>query len=187
MTVIVDRSDPPELIPEMLRRWAAGAEIVLARRIDRHADSRLKRLTANSFYRLHNKIADHPIPENVGDFRLMDRQVVTALKMLPERRRFMKGLFSWIGFRAETIDYVRPARAAGHTKFSGWKLWKFRARRITSFSTIPLRVWSYAGFAVALAALLYALFIVALVLVKGRDVPATRRCSPASCSSVGSS
>jgi glycosyltransferase involved in cell wall biosynthesis len=166
-----DLQDPPDLIPEMVRRWLSGAEMVLARRVDRQADSNLKRLTANAFYRLHNRIADHPIPENVGDFRLMDRQVVDALKGLPERRRFMKGLFAWIGFRAETIDYTRPVRSAGDSKFSGWRLWNLALEGITSFSTIPLRVWSYAGFLVALAAFVYAMFIVGLVLWQGRDVP----------------
>lgn len=166
-----DLQDPPELIGEMIERWRSGAEIVLARRRDRESDSALKRFTANSFYRVHNRIADHPIPENVGDFRLMDRKVVDALKSLPERRRFMKGLFSWVGFRADTIDFVRPPRADGHTKFSGWRLWNLALEGITSFSTIPLRIWSYAGFAVAFAALLYALFIVGLVLIQGRDVP----------------
>lgn len=123
------------------------------------------------FYRLHNRIADHPIPENVGDFRLMDRQVVEVLKQLPERRRFMKGLFSWVGFRSETVDYVRSTRSAGASKFSGWKLWNLALEGITSFSTIPLRIWTYAGFLVAFGALIYGFVIVGQVLWRGRDVP----------------
>jgi polyisoprenyl-phosphate glycosyltransferase len=135
------------------------------------ADLQDPRRTAAWFYRLHNRIADAPIPVNVGDFRLLDRQVIDALARLPERRRFMKGLFAWVGFRQATLPYTRAARQHGQTKFSGWRLWNFALDGITSFSTAPLRMWTYIGLAVALLAFLYGLIIIAQVLITGRDLP----------------
>jgi glycosyltransferase involved in cell wall biosynthesis len=166
-----DLQDPPELIAEMVREWGQGAEVVLARRVDRTSDSFLKRKSAGAFYRLHNSLSTIRIPENVGDFRLMDRMAVEALKKLPEQQRFLKGLFAWIGFRTVTLDYVRQPRAAGSTKFSGWKLWNFALEGFTSFSTAPLKFWSYFGGLGALATLGYAVFIVSRTLINGIDVP----------------
>jgi glycosyltransferase involved in cell wall biosynthesis len=166
-----DLQDPPELIPEMIKAWTAGAEVVLARRVDRSSDSFLKRKTAEFFYRFHNRLSSIQIPENVGDFRLMDRIAVDALKQLPEQQRFMKGLFAWVGFKTVTIDYVRPPRMAGTSKFSGWKLWNFALEGITSFSAIPLKLWSYVGAAGALLTFCYALYIVSRTLIHGVDVP----------------
>lgn len=166
-----DLQDPPELIPEMIDEWLQGAEIVLARRVNRATDSVLKRTTAEMFYGFHNRLADIQIPANVGDFRLMDRIVVDALIQFPERQRFMKGLFAWVGFRTVTIDYVRNPRVAGITKFSGWKLWNFALEGITSFSAAPLKFWSYLGGFGALATFSYALYIVTRTLIYGIDVP----------------
>jgi polyisoprenyl-phosphate glycosyltransferase len=166
-----DLQDPPELIREMVQVWQGGHDVVLARRVDRSSDSFLKRKTAELFYRVHNRFSSVKIPENVGDFRLMDRVVVDALKLLPEQQRFMKGLFAWVGFRAVTIEYVRSPRAAGLTKFSGWKLWNFALEGITSFSSAPLKFWSYAGGFGALISLTYALFLVVRTLVMGVDLP----------------
>lgn len=166
-----DLQDPPELIIEMLKVWRQGFDVVLAQRTDRSSDSLLKRKTADWFYRLHNLISDPPLPPNVGDFRLMDRKVVDALKQLPERRRFMKGLFAWVGFRQATLPYVRRVRFAGESKFSGWRLWNFALEGLTSFSTAPLRIWSYLGLGIALAAFLFGLFIVGRALLIGRDLP----------------
>lgn len=166
-----DLQDPPELIAEMVRIWRQGFDVVLAQRVDRSADNMLKRKTAEWFYRLHNAISEPPIPANVGDFRLMDRRVVDALKLLPERRRFMKGLFAWVGFRQATIPYAREARTAGESKFSGWRLWNFALEGITSFSTAPLRVWTYLGLAIAMLAFIFGLFVVGRTLMLGRDLP----------------
>ncbi len=166
-----DLQDPPELIGEMVRTWRLGFDVVLAQRADRSSDNTLKRKTAEWFYRLHNAISDPPIPVNVGDFRLMDRRVVEALKLLPERRRFMKGLFAWVGFRQATIPYTREVRTAGESKYSGWRLWNFALEGITSFSTAPLRVWTYLGLAIALIAFAFGLFIVGRTLMLGRDWP----------------
>jgi polyisoprenyl-phosphate glycosyltransferase len=166
-----DLQDPPELIREMVQVWQRGHDVVLARRVDRSSDSYLKRKTAELFYRVHNRFSNVKIPENVGDFRLMDRVVVDALKQLPEQQRFMKGLFAWVGFKAVTIDYARSPRAAGLTKFSGWKLWNFALEGITSFSSAPLKFWSYAGGLGAMISLTYALFLVVRTLVMGVDLP----------------
>lgn len=166
-----DLQDPPELIAEMLERWRGGAEVVLARRTDRSADSWAKRSTASVFYRMQAAIGDIRIPDNVGDFRLMDRRVLDALLQLPERCRFMKGMFAWVGFRTETVDYVRAPRLAGRTRFSGWRLWNLALEGFTSFSTVPLRVWTYLGLAIATIAFAYGAFIVARTLIHGIDVP----------------
>ncbi|MDX8386474.1 MAG: glycosyltransferase family 2 protein [Gallionella sp.] len=166
-----DLQDPPELIVEMVKLWHQGFEVVLAQRTDRLSDSFLKRVTSEWFYRLHNAISESKLAANVGDFRLMDRKVIEALKQLPERRRFMKGLFSWVGFRQAVIPYKRESRQAGTTKFSGWRLWNFALEGITSFSTAPLRIWFYIGIVVALLAFFYGALIVGQVIFFGRDTP----------------
>lgn len=166
-----DLQDPPEAVVEMVAAWRSGAEVVLARRSDRSSDGMLKRQTASWFYRLHNRLSGTKIPENVGDFRLMDRAVVDALKLLPERQRFMKGLFAWVGFRTTVIDYVRPPRRTGKTKFSGMKLWQLALEGFTGFSTAPLKIWTYIGAAGAVCTLIYALFIVFYTIFHGTGVP----------------
>ncbi|WP_321913001.1 glycosyltransferase family 2 protein [Paraburkholderia sp. J11-2] len=171
IVIDADLQDPPSLIPEMIQGWRDGAEVVLARRASRACDSFLKRTTAALFYRIHNALSELKIPENVGDFRLMDRQVVNALRDLPERHRFMKGLFAWVGFNTVMIDYERTPRCAGKTKFSGWRLWNFALEGITSFSTVPLRSWTYIGGALAAFALCYGIFMVGRTLMFGNPVP----------------
>jgi glycosyltransferase involved in cell wall biosynthesis len=167
----VDLQDPPELILEMISKWREGYEVVLGRRINRGSDSWAKRISANWFYRIHNKIAEPMIPENAGDFRLMDRTVVEALKELSESRRFMKGLFAWVGFRTTYVEYARPERIAGTSKFNGWKLWNFALEGLTSFSTDPLRIWTYIGLLVSLISFVFAIFIAINVFFNGVDVP----------------
>ena len=166
-----DLQDPPELISAMIAEWEKGAEVVLARRMDRSTDTYMKRKTAELFYRFHNHLSHIKIPENVGDFRLMDRAAVDVLKRLPERQRFMKGLFAWVGFKTATVDYKRCAREVGTTKFSGWKLWNFALEGITSFSTAPLKLMTYIGGAGTFITLFYALYIVFRTLIHGVDVP----------------
>lgn len=166
-----DLQDPPVLIPQLLDKWESGFDVVLAKRADRDSDSWLKRVSAGAFYTVINRLSDVEIPHNVGDFRLMDRRVVDALKSLPEHRRFMKGLFAWAGFRTTSVDYTRPVRSLGNTKFSGWKLWNLALEGITSFSIVPLRVWTYIGFMVALCSFVYGGVIVVRTLVFGIDVP----------------
>ena len=164
----VDLQDPPELIPDMIAKWREGYDVVLGKRMDRDTDSWAKRVSADWFYRIHNWISEPLIPENVGDFRLMDRAVVDVLKRLPESRRFMKGLFAWVGFRTAAVEYMR---SAGTTKFNGWRLWNLALEGLTSFSTVPLRIWTYLGSLVALASFLYGIYIALRIAVYGVEVP----------------
>lgn len=166
-----DLQDPPEVIPEMVEKWRAGAKLVLARRRDRSSDGWLKRTTANGAYWLFSKMSKPRIPQNVGDFRLMDRVVVDAIKRLPERSRFMKGLFAWVGYEPDVVEYDRESRVAGETKWNYWKLWNFALDGITSFSSLPLRIWSYLGFGVSLLAMAYLAWTIAKTLIFGLDVP----------------
>ncbi len=166
-----DLQDPPSLIADFITLWEAGYDVVYGVRTERRSDTFFKRATAGAFYRVFNKISDVPIPGDTGDFRLMDRAVVQALRALPERNRFMKGLFAWVGFRQVGVPYVRPERAAGTTSFNGPRLFRFALDGITAFSTAPLRIWSLVGLAGAAAALGYALFLIAHVLIQGRDIP----------------
>lgn len=166
-----DLQDPPELIARLVEKWREGYEVVLAKRADRSSDSAMKRSAAAMFYRLHNALSEVKIPENVGDFRLITRDVANALQSLPESRRFMKGLFAWVGYSTAVVEYVREERAAGKTKFSGWKLWNLALESITSFGTLPLRIWTYIGATVALFALCWACYLIVRTLVFGVDVP----------------
>lgn len=167
----VDLQDPIDVIPQLIDKWLAGSDVVLAKRIDRSSDNYLKRMTAGLFYRLHNNISEPKIEENVGDFRLMSRRVVDAICQLPERKLFMKGILSWVGFSTEIVEYVRAPRVAGSTKFNGWKLWNLALEGITSFSTFPLRVWTYLGFLTAACSLVYAFYMIANKLIWGNEVP----------------
>ncbi len=166
-----DLQDPPELILDFIEKWREGFEVVYGMREDRTSDTAAKRITANGFYRLFNKISGVKIPQNTGDYRLIDRRVVETIKSLPERSRFMKGLFAWVGYRSTGVLYVRPERAAGETKFSFWRLWNFAMDGIVGFSTVPLRVWSYIGAGVALLSVVYASIIILQTLISGVDVP----------------
>jgi glycosyltransferase involved in cell wall biosynthesis len=167
----VDLQDPPEVIPEMVAKWREGFEIVYGVRSNRQSDSLGKRLTADLFYRAHNWMSRDKIPEHAGDFRLLDRRVVETIKAMPERTRFMKGLFSWVGFRQTEVCYERSAREEGNSKFSYWRLWTFALDGVTSSSTVPLRIWSYIGGIVALFALGYALIIIFRTLIFGIGTP----------------
>lgn len=166
-----DLQDPPELIFEMLKLWDAGAEVVIAKRSDRSADGFMKRITAAGFYRTINRISEVAIPENVGDFRLMDRVVVEVIRRMPESRRFMKGLFAWAGFRTSVVEYERPERFSGYTKFNGLRLINLAIEGITSFSTVPLRLATYSGACVAIGAFLFGVYVVLHRLVSGVEVP----------------
>jgi glycosyltransferase involved in cell wall biosynthesis len=169
--VDVDLQDPVSVIPRLVREWEKGADVVLAKRHDRSADSAVKRRAAFLFYRVLNLIGSTRIEENVGDFRLMDRRVVDVVKALPEQQLFMKGLLSWPGFNTVVVEYDRAARVAGKSKFNGWKLWGLALDGITSFSTLPLRIWTYIGSTLSLFALCYGAYRVVDTLLFGNDVP----------------
>ncbi|MCU0300653.1 MAG: glycosyltransferase family 2 protein [Candidatus Nanopelagicales bacterium] len=160
----VDLQDPPEVIVEFVARWREGYDVVLGRRADRSSDGRLKRWSANGFYRVINAISETDVPNGVGDFRLLDRRVVEVLRQMPERNRFMKGVFSWVGFRTCTVDYVRRSRTAGSSSWSPWRLWNFALDGVTGFSSVPLRIWTYVGLVIAAGCLAFGSFIVVLQL-----------------------
>jgi glycosyltransferase involved in cell wall biosynthesis len=166
----VDMQDPPEVLAAMVAKWREGYDVVYGVRHDRSSDHPIKRTTATLFYRVHNWLSPDKIPEHAGDFRLLDRKVIEVLRQLPERNRFMKGLFSWGGFRQIGIPYERAERTSGKTKFGYWKLWTLALDGITSSSTLPIRIWSYIGGVIALLSLTYAAFIVATTLLYGVSV-----------------
>ncbi|WCM43339.1 glycosyltransferase family 2 protein [Flavobacterium sp. CBA20B-1] len=156
----VDLQDPFYLILDMLSAYEKGADVVLAQRSNRDTDSFFKRFSAQWFYKLNNKMSALKLQENVGDFRLMTQQVVQEIVQLQENQLFMKGLMSWVGFKTTTIHYARPARLKGTTKFNYRKLWNLALDGITSFSTLPLKVWTYFGTFIALISFLYGLKII---------------------------
>lgn len=165
-----DLQDPPELIPVMLEAMRSGADVVNMRRRRRDGESWLKKTSARWFYRLLHRMSEVPIPEEVGDFRLLSRRAVAAVNLLPERTRFMKGLFAWIGFEQTTIDYDREPRAGGDSKWDYWRLWNFALEGITSFSTAPLKMASFAGLLSAGGAFAYGLFFLLKTLFFGDPV-----------------
>lgn len=167
----VDLQDPPELIPEMLEHWDRGAKVVNARRTCRASESWIKRTTATGFYKLFNAVADYKIPANVGDFRLMDRQVVDVVRDMGERVRFNKAMFSWVGFDAAEVTFKRPERTNGTSAWTYWRLWNFALDGIFSSTTAPLRIWTYAGGVLAMLSFLYAGLILIRTLIFGIDVP----------------
>ncbi|WP_312283887.1 glycosyltransferase family 2 protein [Candidatus Igneacidithiobacillus taiwanensis] len=165
-----DLQDPPELIPELLAKWKEGYDVVNAVRLTRKGETWLKRATSYAFYRFINRMSEVPIPADTGDFRLLSRPVLDALKMLPERRRFMKGLFAWVGFRTIDVHYHREPRLSGKTTWNYWKLWNFAIEGITSFSRVPLQLAAHLGLAVSILAFLYAAYLIIGTLVYGNPV-----------------
>ena len=166
-----DLQDPPILIGEMLAKWREGFDVVYGVRESRNEDSLAKRVTAGGFYKIFNSLTSVPVPANTGDFRLMDRRVADRLRELPERTRFMKGLFAWLGYKSTAVFYDRPGREEGQSTWSYWKLWNFALDGLTSFSTMPLRVWTYIGLVVSLLSFGYASFLVFRTMIVGIDLP----------------
>ncbi|NJC33248.1 glycosyltransferase involved in cell wall biosynthesis [Sphingomonas jejuensis] len=167
----VDLQDPVAVLPRLVDAWRGGADMVLAKRVDRKTDSLAKRWSATAFYGVLNRASTVDIPHNVGDFRLMDRKVVDALGSYRERERFMKGLFAHLGFRQAVVEYTRAPRAAGQSKFRFVRLWALGLEGIISFSTRPLKVWTYIGVAVAAVSLAYMVWIVVRTIIFGIDLP----------------
>lgn len=166
-----DLQDPPEMIESLVAKWREGYDVVYAVRTKRHGESWSKRLTAHMFYKIINLCSETPIPKNTGDFRLMDRRVVEVLNRIPERTRFMKGLFAWVGFKQVGLTYERQPRHLGETTWNLWKLWNFALDGITLFSTAGLKFWSYVGVTISTLAFLYAIFLIFRTFILGRDVP----------------
>ena len=167
----VDLQDPPSLLKSFIQEWEKGYDVVLAKRVDRSLDSRAKILSAKYFYKIYQKLAHVDIPENVGDYRLITKKVLAALQQLPENQRFMKGIFAWVGFKTTVVEYKRDKRQAGSTSFNAWKLWNLALEGITSFSTVPLRVWLYLGTLISTFAFFYGSFIVIKTVIFGVDSP----------------
>lgn len=166
-----DLQDPPEVIEKLITEWQKGYDVVLAKRVNRSSDHVAKRLSASMFYRFHNFISKQNIPENVGDFRLMSRRVATEIIKLPENQRFMKGLFSWVGFKTTTVEYERAERHAGSSGFNAWTLWNFALDGVTGFSTAPLRLWLYLGIIFSTLAFIMGAYIVIKTLFFEINVP----------------
>jgi hypothetical protein len=171
MLLDADGQDPPELIGQFVAHWRAGYDDIYGTRLVREGEGWLKRGTAALFYRVIGRLSKTPIPADTGDFRLLSPRALAALRQLRERHRFMKGLFAWVGFRQVAVPYARPERAAGTSSWRYWKLWNFALDGITSFSTAPIRVWSYVGLVAGLLAVAVAGLIVIRTLLFGRDVP----------------
>ena len=166
-----DLQDPPELIEDMLQEWQNGYQVVYAKRLTREGETWTKKLSSYLFYRVIQRIAKFDIPEDTGDFRLLDRTVVDAITQLREQHRFMKGLFSWVGYRQKAIPFDRKPRHAGTSKWSYWRLWNFALEGITSFSTAPLRIATYLGLFTALSAFVFGLYIIYDTLIWGNPIP----------------
>lgn len=170
VVIDADLQDPPELIPELVKQWHAGYDVVYAKRTERSGETWVKKLTAKLFYRVIRRVSEVAIPEDSGDFRLLSRRALDALKQLREQHRFMKGLFAWIGYPQQAVLYRRDARFAGTTKWNYWKLWTFALEGITSFTIAPLKIATYVGVFAALLAFLFAIFIVYKTLAYGDPV-----------------
>ena len=170
VVIDADLQDPPELIPEMLRQWQEGYDVVYAKRTSRAGESAMKKFTAHVFYRLIRRMSRVDIPPDTGDFRLLSRRAVDALVGLREQHRFMKGLFAWVGYPQKAILYERDARFDGETKWNFTGLWNFAIEGITSFSILPLKMASYVGVFTALSAFVYGIFIIFQTLFYGNPV-----------------
>jgi len=166
-----DLQHPPQTILEFIKKWQEGYDVVVGKRLNRAGEHPLKKLSAKLFYKTINALSETKIPADVGDFRLIDKKVVKALKQLPENQRFMKGLFEWVGFKTAVVEYYQDERAAGESTFNGWKLWKFAMDGLTSFSTIPLRAWFYIGLAISSFSLLVGIYIIIKTIIFGIDTP----------------
>ena len=170
VVIDADLQDPPELIPKLVEKWREGYDVVYARRTAREGETFLKKSSAKMFYKTIQRLSRVEIPEDTGDFRLLSRRAVSALKQLREHHRFMKGLFAWIGYPQVAVPYRRDGRFAGTSKWNYWRLWNFALEGITSFSTVPLRIATYIGLLTALGAFLFALFVIYKTLVYGESV-----------------
>jgi polyisoprenyl-phosphate glycosyltransferase len=166
-----DLQHPPDVLPLFIAAWEKGADMVVGRRVSRSTDSFTYRLLANSFYAIHNRLSEVNLPPNVGDFRLIDRCISEHLKSLKERQRFMKGLFSWVGYTPVYVEYEVVSRIEGASKYNKWRSWNLALEGITSFSTVPLRMWTYLGLMLLFLGVTYSVIIIIKAMFLGIDVP----------------
>ena len=170
VVIDADLQDPPELIPQMIQQWEEGYDVVFAKRTLREGETWFKKATAKIYYRIMQRVSRVDVPSDTGDFRLLSRRALNALKQLREHHRFMKGLFAWIGYPSKAVLYRRDSRFAGETKWNYWNLWTLAIEGFTSFTTAPLKVATYVGVLVAFSSFLFALFIIYKTLVYGNSV-----------------
>jgi len=170
VVIDADLQDPPELIPELIRGWQEGYDVVYARRSRREGESLLKKFTAYSFYRIMQRMGNVKLPEDTGDFRILSRRAVDALNLFREQHRFMKGLFAWIGYKQKAVLYDRDQRHAGQTKWNYWRLWNLAIEGITSFSIAPLKFATYTGLLISLGAFSYGMYFLIKTLIYGNPV-----------------
>ena len=187
-----DLQDPPEVVTDMIARWKEGFQVVYARRLSRAGESAFKRASANIFYKLLNSLTHVEIPRDVGDFRLIDRKVLDAFKAMPERDRFVRGMFAWLGFRQTSVEFHRPERAAGETKYPFFKMLRLAINGVVGFSDTPLRAAIWAGVSVSALALLYGFYVIAMwlahsTLVSGWSSTIVPTCTSRSRSSTDAS
>jgi glycosyltransferase involved in cell wall biosynthesis len=170
IVIDADLQDPPELIPTFVAHWREGYDVVYGTRATRAGETGFKKLTASSFYRVMERLSQTPIPRDTGDFRLLSRRALDALKQVRERQRFMKGLFTWVGYRQLALDYDREPRHAGETKRTYWRVWNYANDGITSFSGAPLKLATYIGLATAALAFVFGLWVFGKALLFGDPV-----------------
>jgi glycosyltransferase involved in cell wall biosynthesis len=170
VVIDADLQDPPELIPQFVQHWREGYDVVYGTRSTRAGESGFKKFTSAAFYRVMERLSTTPVPRDTGDFRLMSRRALDALMRLRERQRFMKGLFTWVGYKQMPVVYERDARFAGSSKFNYWRLWNFALEGITSFSSAPLKLATYAGLTTAVLAFLFAAWVFGKALLFGDAV-----------------
>ena len=166
-----DLQDPPELINQFVALWEEGYDAVCGVREDRQNDTRTKRISAKSFYEVYNLLSPFKIIVNAGDFRLLSRKVIDAINTLPERRRFMKGIYGWVGFKQGEVHYVRQPRLSGSSKWNYWRLWNFALDGLSSFTTVPLRLWTYIGMGVLLISILLTLMFLGAYFLSAKNPP----------------
>jgi glycosyltransferase involved in cell wall biosynthesis len=166
-----DLQHPPELIAEFVAQWRAGYDIVYGQRLDRKADTLVHRWAARLFYAAFHRLSGTLLPEGAGDFRLLDRKAVTAMNRMRERVRFNKGLYAWMGFRSVGVPFQVAPRHDGGSRWKPRQLWRFAIDGLASFTTIPLRVWSYLGLVISFFAFCYAMVMLVKTLLFGADVP----------------
>lgn len=171
IVIDADLQDPPELIPKLVKCWQDGYDNVYAKRTARDGESLFKKTTAHTFYRVIQQVSRVKIPQDTGDFRLLSRRAVNALKQLREQHRFMKGLFAWIGYQVKEVPYKRDPRFAGETKWNYWRLWNFALEGITSFTIAPLKMATYFGLVVSFGAFVYGTYFIVRTLLYGNPVP----------------
>ena len=169
--VDVDLQDPLEIIHDFISKWQDGFDVVHGIRNDRQNDGFFKRYSASKYYQIFNFISDLKMTPHAGDFRLLDRKAINALRELPERVRFMKGLFTWIGFSTAEVHYRRLKRTQGQSKFNFKQLFRFGLDGVISFSSMPIRVWSILGMMMTVPAIVFMFYIIIKTLLMGVDVP----------------